>query len=117
MIVLRLSLKWVQDNSNLCCARSGSDKRSGARKRRLLVLRNGRERGLNHGESFVELLVGDDQRDENANHVVKGASGDRDEAVLVAILGDGLGLGVGGLAGLRVTHQFEGAHAAETAHL
>jgi len=40
-------------------------------------------------------------------------AGDDDEAVLVAILAMALVFGVGGLARLRVAHQFNGAHAAE----
>src|SRR5438132_11078291 len=62
----------------------------GVRKRWLLVLRNGSERGFYHTKAFVELLVGDDERNEDANHIVESAGGNGDEAVLVAIHGDGL---------------------------
>src|SRR5438477_6762062 len=89
----------------------------GVGKRWLLVLRDGGERGLYHTKAFVELLIGDDERNEDANHIVESAGGNGDEAVLVAILGDGLGFGVGRLAGLRVAHQFDGAHAAEAANV
>jgi len=84
--------------------------------RRLLVFRNRSERGLNDGEAFVELFVGDYERNEDANDVVEGAGDDGDETVLVAIFGDGFGFGVGRLAGLRVADQFDGAHAAEAAN-
>src|SRR5205807_9711064 len=86
----------------------------GVRKRWLLVLRNGSERGFYHTKAFVELLVGDYQRNEDANHIVESAGGNGDEAVLVAIHGDGFGFRIRGLAGLYVAHQFDGAHAAET---
>src|SRR5438132_4363684 len=89
----------------------------GVRKRWLLVLRNGSERGFYHTKAFVELLVGDDERNEDANHIVESAGGNGDEAVLVAIFGDSLGFGVGRLAGLYVAHQFDGAHAAQAANV
>lgn len=82
---------------------------------RLLLLRYGGKRCFDDVEAFVELLVGDDQRDKDANDVVESAGGDGNEAVLIAIFGDGFGFGVGGFAGLRVADQFDGAHAAETA--
>src|SRR5438309_1489412 len=89
----------------------------GVRKRWLLVLRNGSERGFYHTKAFVELLVGDDERNEDANHIVESAGGNGDEAVLVAIFGDSLGFGIRGLACLRVPHQFDGAHAAQATNV
>src|SRR6266480_688649 len=89
----------------------------GVRKRWLLVLRNGSEGGFDDTEAFVELLIGDDERNEDANHIVESSGGDGDEAVLVAVLRDGLGFSVGGLACLRVAHQLDGAHAAETTNV
>src|SRR5438094_9258539 len=83
-------------------------------KRGPLLFHDGGERGLDDTETFVELAVGDYQRNEDANHIVESAGGNGDEAVLVAILGNGFGFGVGRLACLRVAHQFDGAHAAET---
>ena len=53
------------------------------------------QRGFQHVETFVHLLVGCDQRDQDANHVGVRTGGDRDQAVLVAILRDLLGF-VGG---------------------
>src|SRR5438552_1178003 len=85
----------------------------GVRKRWLLVLRDGSERGFDDAEAFVELLIGYDERNEDANHIVESAGGNGYEAVLVAILGDGFGFGVGRLAGLSVAHQFDGAHSAQ----
>src|SRR5690349_831442 len=64
----------------------------------VLGLSDGGERGFDDVEAFSELLVGDNQRDENADDVVEGARGDGDEAVLVAKPRDLLGFGVGGLA-------------------
>src|SRR2546430_7340306 len=73
----------------------------GQRQRGLLAVRDGGQRGLDHTASFVELLVGDYQRNEDANHIVEGAGGGGDEAGLVAILFDFPGLGVRRLAGSR----------------
>src|SRR5437660_12684342 len=86
----------------------------GVGKRWLLVRSNGSERGFYNAEAFVELLIGDYERNEDANHIVASACSNGDEAVLVAILGDGFVFSVGRLARLRVAHQFDGAHAAET---
>ena len=86
-------------------------------KRGVLLLHDGGERGFDDAEAFVELLIGDDERNEDANHIVESAGRDGDEAVLAAILGDGLGFGVGRLAGLRVAHKFDGAHTAEAANV
>src|SRR6266700_4094767 len=85
---------------------------SGAREGSALRLGDGGERGFDDVEAFVELLVGDDKRDEDANHVLQRAGGDGDEAVLVAITRDLLGFRVGGLAGGSVAHKFHRAHAA-----
>src|SRR5882724_2844247 len=92
-------------------------RRSRMRQCCLLLLRDRSQRSLDDVKAFVELLVADDERHENANHVVEGAGGDGDEAVLVAILGDLFGLGFGRLASLRVAHQFDGAHAAQPANV
>src|SRR5256884_7035620 len=86
-------------------------------KRGVFLLHDGGEGGSDDTEAFVELPVGDYQRNEDANHIVESSGGDGDEAVLAAILGDGLGFGVGRLAGLYVAHQFDGAHAAQTANV
>ena len=48
------------------------------RKRWLFVFGDGREGGFNDAEAFVELLVGDDERNQDANDVVEGAGGDGD---------------------------------------
>src|SRR5438876_2295830 len=82
----------------------------------MFLLHDGGEGGSDDTEAFVELPVGDYQRNEDANHIVESSGGDGDEAVLVAILGDGLGFGVGRLAGLRVAHKFDGAHTAGAAN-
>ena len=37
--------------------------------------------------------------------------------MLIAVFGDGFGFGVRRLAGLRVAHQFDGAHAAQAANV
>src|SRR5450432_2011580 len=87
------------------------------RQRRLLLLRNRSQCRLDNVKAFVELLIGNHQRHQNADHVVEGAGGDEDHAVLVAILGDWFRLGFGGLAGLRVAHQFDRAHAAQAANV
>ncbi len=52
------------------------------------ALGDGGEGSFDDAEAFVELLVGDDERDEDADDVVEGAGGDGDEAVLVARLGE-----------------------------
>src|SRR5260370_10831776 len=96
------------------------------------ALGDGGEGSFDDAEAFVELLVGDDERDEDADDVVEGAGGDGDEAVLVAVARDLFGLGVGGLAwvsrlarivsraasrGSGVADQLDGAHAAEAANV
>src|SRR5438874_13356858 len=86
-------------------------------KRGLFLLHEGGERGFDDAEAFVELLVGDHQRNEDANHIVESSSGDGDEAVLVAILGDGFGLGVGRLAGLSIGNHFDGSYGSQTANV
>jgi len=70
----------------------------------LFLFRDGGKGGFDDTETFVELLVGDQQGDEDADHVVECSGGDDDEAVLVAIFGDSFGFGVGGLARLCVAH-------------
>src|SRR6516165_10195710 len=75
------------------------------------------EGGFDDVESFVELFVGDDERDEDADDVVEGAGGDGDKAVLVAVAGDLLGFGVGRLARGGAADELDGAHAAKAAHL
>src|SRR6266853_6007631 len=89
----------------------------GQRQRGLPAVRDGGQRGFDHTASFVELLVGDYQRNEDANHIVEGAGGDGDEAVLVAILCDFRGLGVRWLARPRVAHHLNGAHAAQATNI
>src|SRR5437016_1177791 len=86
----------------------------GVRECWLLVFCDRGQRGFDYGESFVELLVGNDERNEDTNHIVESASRNGDEAVLITILCNFLCLGVRRLAGLRVAHQFDGAHAAES---
>src|SRR5579885_2710405 len=76
-----------------------------------------RESSFENAETFGELRVRDHERNENANDVVKRARGDEDEAVLVAKAGDVPGFRVGMLAGIRVAHEFHGAHAAEAANI
>src|SRR2546430_17089714 len=65
----------------------------GQRQRGLLAVRDGGQRGLDHTASFVELLVGDYQRNEDANHIVEGAGGGGDEGVLGGIPFDLRGFG------------------------
>src|SRR2546430_15114043 len=86
----------------------------GVGKRGMFLLHDGGERGFDHSEAFVELPVGDYQRNEDANHIVESAGGNGDEAVLVAIHGDGFGFRIRGLAGPEVPHPFQCAHAAQT---
>src|SRR5882672_6915939 len=87
------------------------------RKRCLLAFRDTRKGGFDYIQPFVELLIGDDERNENTNHIVERSSGDHDETVLVAILGDLFGFGVCWLASLGTAHQFDGTHAAQTTNV
>src|SRR2546429_7628794 len=86
-------------------------------KRGVFLLHDGGEGGSDDTEAFVEVPVGDYQRNEDANHIVESSGGGGDEAGLVAILGDGLGFGVCRLAGFRVAHNVDGAHTAEAANV
>ena len=90
---------------------------SGAGERGALALGYGGQRGFQHPEAFVELRIADHQRHQDAHHVAVAPGGDGDQAVLVAILRDFLGLRIGRLARLRVAHQLDGAHPAEPAHV
>ena len=83
----------------------------------MLGLGDGGEGGFDDVESFVELFVGDDEWNEDADDVVKRAGGDGDKAVLVAVAGDLLGFRVGRLARRGVADQLDGAHAAKAAHV
>src|SRR5207253_53590 len=74
-------------------------------------------RTMDTAEFFVELFVGDDEWNEDADDVVKRAGGDGDKAVLVAVAGDLLGFRVGRLARRGVADQLDGAHAAKAAHV
>src|SRR5258706_7519602 len=89
----------------------------GMRERRLLALDNGCKRGFDNVKTLVELLICDHQWNEDADYIVESSGGDGDEAVLVAILSDGFGFGVGRLARFCVAHQFDGAHSAEAANV
>src|SRR6516162_358040 len=88
-----------------------------ARQGGVLGLGDRGEGGFDDVESFVELFIGDDERDEDADDVVEGAGGDGDKAVLVAVAGDLLGFGVGRLARGGAADELDGAHAAKAAHL
>ena len=87
------------------------------RKRSVFRLRDRREGRLDYAEAFVKLFIGDNQRNQNADDVVKRSGGDGDEAVLVAETRDLLGFRVGRLSGHYVAHQLHRAHAAQAAHL
>src|SRR5208282_371626 len=89
----------------------------GVRQRGLLAFRDACQGGFEHVEAFVELLVGNNERNQNANDIVERACRDHDEAVLVAIFGDLLCFGVGGFTSFGVTHEFYGAHGAKAANL
>src|SRR5579859_4625000 len=80
------------------------------RKRGVLVLGDGRQGGLEHAQAFVELLVGDHQRNEDADNIVEGTGGDGDQPMLVAVARNLLGFGIGRLAALSVANQFHSAH-------
>src|SRR5207245_783029 len=85
------------------------------RHHRVLMFRDGGKRSFHDVEAFVELLVADHQRHQNAHDVVVCARDDGDEPMLEAIVRDLLGFGFGWLASFRVANQFDGAHAAEGA--
>src|ERR1700690_2186671 len=87
----------------------------GMGKHGLLTFRDTCEGGFDDVQTLAELLVGHDERDENADNVVERACGDEDQAVLVAIFSDFFGLGVGRLTSFSVANQFDGAHSAEAA--
>ena len=84
--------------------------------RGLFFLGDGGDGRFDDVEAFVELRVGDHERNENADHVVECARGDRDQSVFVAKFGDLLCFGVGWFARFGVADKFDGTHAAETAH-
>src|SRR4029077_16391670 len=68
-------------------------------------------------EAFIELFVGNDERNENTHYVAVSAGGDGDKAVFVAVLRDFFGgFGVR-LARRLVFDQFDGTHRAEAAYV
>src|SRR5690349_19912731 len=87
------------------------------RKCGMLAFRDSRERGFEHIHSLVELLVRNDERHQETVDVIEGARGDKDQAMLVAVLDDLFRFGVGRLTRLRVAHEFHCAHYAEAAHV
>src|SRR5215472_18155797 len=87
------------------------------RERSLLGLGDVRQAGFENVEAFVELLVGRDQRNQDAHNIAIGSGSDRDEAVLVSKLGKFLGLCGSGLTGIAVADEFDGTHAAKATYL
>src|SRR6266851_7219278 len=81
------------------------------------MFRDGGKCSFHDVEAFVELLVADHQRHQNAHDVVVRARDDGDEPMLEAIVRDLLGFGFGWLASFRVANQFDGARAAEATHV
>src|ERR1700689_5590613 len=65
----------------------------GVGKRGLLFLGDGGQGGFDDVEAFVELSFGDTEGKEDADNVVKGTGGDRDQPVFIAELGDLFGFG------------------------
>src|ERR1700728_1791598 len=82
-----------------------------------LLIAYGRDCGLQHIERLVHLLIGDHERHQHANHVGIRAGRNRDQAVLVAVLHDLLGLVTCGSLGLIRLHKFDGLHATEAAYI
>src|SRR3974390_1645243 len=76
----------------------------------------GGNRRFQHVEGLVELRVSNYKRHQPADHVTERSGGERNDAVFVAIASDRVRLVRGRLerAGLD---QFDGAHAAEPAHI
>src|SRR5882724_6648988 len=73
---------------------------------------HGLQRGFENIHGFVELLVTDDERHQQPDHVAVSTGRNRDHAMLVTILDNLLCLFVGGLQCLFRSHQFHGAHGA-----
>ena len=75
------------------------------------------ERLLEDAEAFLQVLVRDDERNEDANDVAVEAAREEDEAALARELGRPLREVGGRLFRLPVDHELEGEHRPEPAHL
>jgi hypothetical protein len=75
------------------------------------VLRNGGDRSFDHVEALVELRIGYDEGNQDADDVIECARRDNDQTVLATLPNNFLGFRVGRLACFDVAHQFDGTHA------
>src|SRR5579863_8823796 len=82
-----------------------------------LALANPLQRGFQHIERFIHLLVGNNEWHQHANHIGIRARSDRDQSVFVAIFSDLPGFVGSGFAGLGGFDEFDGLHATESAYI
>ncbi len=76
-----------------------------------------RQSRLKHVEPFIELLIRNHQRYQNAHHVPVRPRCDSDQAVFVGVTRKLFRLRTGRFARLPIADQFDRAHAAEAAHV
>src|SRR5579864_1908414 len=94
-------------------AKALRDMGSGAR----LRLDDRFERRFEHAESFLELVVRDNERHQQPDDVAVAPRRKHDQAVLIAVSHDLFGLLVGGFARFLRAHQFNRLHGAEASYV
>src|SRR4051812_16996913 len=70
--------------------------------------------GFKNVHSFVELVIADHERHEQANHVTVGSGGNGDHSMLVTVFDDLLCLFVGRLQSFFRADELDGAHGTDS---